>query len=598
MPPVIPRHQGPQPGAALPNVRVNTDPGPIEGFGGGRAAAPALDQQRLAQVADALWQKQTEKIDTALVLESENKAWEIEKQLFHDAENGAFTRRGKDAMPALDEAMTQYRERIDEITNGLTSERQRQIFKDRAQARRIALEGQAERYVSGEIRSYTDAQHQAALDKLTEQSALAFDDPDQLATLQAEKRVIIETYGQQFGIDGAELEKQIRAEVSKSHSVVMGRMLAQGLDITAKEYFTAHQEEMTANDRAEVERQVFRASTDGEGMRGSDAVWKTMGPTDLNAPIRLADMEEVLREQFKDQPDVLKAAIQDLRSRVEAFNTQQREVTASNSAEVLGAFNNGLSRAEAIRLPQYLALRGDEQIKLNTYMLDRNKTMTDRAREEQARRGFASYWQHSDPNVLSKMSENEVLALEPELGQELVSALMNGKRSLSKGEVRAASIDADHFKYLLRQVDIDPEDKDMAGDIGALKFHTENAIEREQMNKGRALTRDEKSVVMQNIINDTVLIRKWGRDPSRIMATLTRDERGRAYVPIATLEKTEPLFVEQGIKWLRDKGMILPHVTDEQARKSAYIRNIERAYVVRRNGGTDEEVQATLRGAQ
>lgn len=598
MPPVIPRHQGLQPGAALPNVRVGTDPGPLEVFGGGQAAAPAIDQRRLAQVADALWQKQSEKIDTALVLESENKAWELEKELFHNPENGAFTRRGKDAMPALDEAMTQYRAGIDKITNGLTSERQRGIFKERSQSRRIALEGQVEGYVAGEIRSYTDTQYQAALDKITEQSALVFDNPDQLATLQADKRKIIETYGQQFSIDGDELEKQIRAESSKSHSVVLSRMLAKGFDVTAKAYFTAHEKEMTAGDRAEVERTIFRATTDGKAMRGAKAVWDTMKPMDINQPIRLADMDEVLRKQFIEEPDVLKFAMQDLRTYVDAFNYQHQQLTASNSAEALGAFNNGLSRAEVIRMPQYLALRGDKQNELNSYMADRNKTLTDRGREAQARRGFAAYWKYSDPTSLSTMSENEVLALEPTLGQELVTALMNGKRSMSKGEVKAASIDVDHFKYILRQSDIDPDDEDAAADIGALKFHTENAIEREQTTKGRVLTRDEKSVIMTKIINDTVLIEKWGRDPSKIMATLTYDERGRAYVPIATLNKTESLFVEQGIQWMRENGMILPNATDEQARKSSYMHNIERAYVVRRNGGTDKEVEETLRGAR
>lgn len=594
MPPIIPRASRGPSSSPLPSFRVSTEGGAQEAFGGGRAVS---DTSELLRVADALWQRERDKVDTAAVLESENAAWEIEKELFHDPVNGAFTRRGKDALTASEEAMSTYRERLDELINGLSNERQRQAFRERSQSRRIALDGQAERYVAGQIREYTDAQTQAALDNITDQAALAFDDPEELAMLLEKKKGIISTYAGQFGITGEALERQQLVEGSKLHSVVMTRMLSKGLEDAAQAYLTEHTAELTSGDRAEIERQLKTATVEGEGMRGAGAVWQEMGPKSYNDPIRMADMEDAVRARFEGQPDTIRSAIQDLRMRATAFNEQQREVVASNSAAALGAFNNGMPLADVIRMPQYLALDGNDQQRIKSYMQDRNKTMSDRGREAQTRRGFAAYWKYSDAVTLDGLSENQILALEPELGQELTGRLMQQKRTMVRGDVRAASIDDDMFKHLLRQAGYDPTDEDLVADIGALKFAVENAIEREQQRRNGGLTRAEKTQLMQDIIHDQVKLEAFFIDPQQPLATTTPDEMGRAYVPLVDIKKRDPDWMQEAINWMRSEGLIMPRITDAQVGSLGIAHNIERAYVIRRTGGTRAEIEAALRGA-
>jgi hypothetical protein len=566
---------------------------PTEAFGGG-AAATNIDLRDVQQVAERIWERQRNKADTAAILAGDNAIWEIEKELFYDPEKGAFSRRGQDALTAYEEAMSAYTERVSEVQSGLTTPRQREAFAQRVASRRQSLEGRAENYVAGEVQKYVDAETQSALDAITERAALSFDNPTALNDLLNDSRGIVLTYGQQNGINGKVLERKMLVETSRFHSVVLSRMLAQGQDLTAVDYLKNNRAEMTAADSTELERQIGKTNIDNEALRVTAAIWTTQGPKTTNDAINTSDMEDAVRERFEGRPELIRAAISDLRVRAEAFREQTRQLTATNASAILGRFNNGENRLVLIRSPEYLTLNGTDQERLNSYMLDRLTSLTDRAKKDRENSGFQAYWRYSRPEELSKMSEEQVLALEPELGQELTAALMRQKRAVV--DVRAASIDADQFNFLVREAGFDPTEKKQAVELGALKYHVENAIERAQQAAGRNLNREEKKVLMQEIVNNKVWVDRWGFDPNKPLATLSIDEVGNAYLPMAELQQRDAAFVTQGLAWMRTEGLLYAHINDANALQTVAGRRLERAYVARLRGASTAETQAILRG--
>lgn len=306
-------------------------------------------------------------------------------------------------------------------------------------------------------------------------------------------------------------------------------------------------------------------------------------------------MEQAIRDRVSD-PKIVKAAIQELRVRSQAQNAEQTEVAASNKATILGAFAKGADIRQLTATPAYLSLSGSDQEQLKSYMVNRSTQLDELSDSARSKRGFARYWELSSPTKLAAMSENQILALEPELGRSLVGDLMRQKRTVLKTEdqVRAATIDADLFNTIAADADLKPYDKDTdKATLGRLKSTVELEIERAQQKLNRALTRDEKRTIMQEVIDQKVMLDLSGQEDSeRTVALLTADQRGKAYMPIARVPAT---FRREAISWMRSNGNARWDESETQV-MNRFQRRLERAYAARITGATSAEIANILAG--
>jgi hypothetical protein len=276
----------------------------------------------------------------------------------------------------------------------------------------------------------------------------------------------------------------------------------------------------------------------------------------------------------------------------------------------------GAGLTEIQRDPAYLAAPGKVQVQISDYILGKAEREANRAYAQEGRaytaaqrlekeketKGWSRYWDLSDPTTLDKTSEGALQALRGELGDEHVNRLLAQKRALSKSDeaVRAAQIDDDLFKTTAAAAGLHPyapkEDETQKQELGQLRAAVEREIDIEQQHKGKLLTRDEKEKVMKRIVDEKVKFNYWFSTPEKIAASVTNaDDRTKAYVPIADIQKDQPKQLSRYLNYARSLGAAQQRMSDDELIRR-YSDRFQHAEGLRRLGATDAEIAAAIRG--
>lgn len=499
----------------MPDVRLSTG-APSSAFGG---LPSAPDLSGVQRHVTAIVQEEQRRADQIAVLEADNALAEAETSLLYNPKDGHLTRKGKNAFTSPEEIGAAWEQRTSEVEQSLTTERQQIAFRERAANRWQSIHSTVQRHVAGEIQQYDNETANSALANRLDAAIRSNGEPHAVETAVVETTAIVADYGKRNGWSPEVLAEKQATAVSRIHAGVIEQMLSLGNDLDASAYFEDNKPAIAAAQLPAIEKALDQASTDGAGMRAADAIWKAMGPKGPNAPVKIASMEQALRDQLSGatqqtgivdriengiavveieddkgelsfieipvakltgakegatvkigeatggepaSPKVIRAAIAELRSRATAFNAEQAETTAANKAALLGAFNEGAGLGAIKARPEYRALSGSEQESLSSYIEGRQQQRSARADDELTRKQFRAYWELSGAKALHQMTENTILALEPTLGRTLVGQLMQQKRALgtrdaaAEARVLAATIDDDLFKTVAADAGLNP----------------------------------------------------------------------------------------------------------------------------------------------
>lgn len=496
----------------------------------------------------------------------------------------------------------------EKIREGLSTTQQFE-FDRRAEISDRQFDARLFQHVATESRNYRELVHENSLETERRMAALYWQQPGQieLALLRTNQEILKKA--QLEGLDPKRPEdRQIisnmnAAAESQIHTSILAQMLSQGQDAAASSYFNQVKARMSSEAVVAVSSKISTAAVEGTAIRAADDVWGTLGPSDLNSPVRLDVMEAWVRDNYGDNPTVAKSVIADLRSRATAHNDAQREFDASNRATVLSRFHDGASLADLQLMPEYQNLDGEARMQLRDYVLNTGWTEQQRARAsreytegEKSRAGFRAYWELSNPAVLSALTEAQVLALEPEIGQELTGKLMAMRRELNDpSKVIAASIDTDMFNVIAAEGGLDPYKQKPSAEekeyLGRLRHRVETVIDQAQQVSGKKLNREEKEILMRREIDRKVIYTE-GFNTSLPAAAVRPDQRQSIYVDI---NEIPPNWLSGALNYLRSTGQISYELSDEKARVM-YKDRLQRAYAVSLTGGSSEEGRAILEG--
>ena len=575
---------------ALPNARLSAAP-TAETFGADAGA-------KVANIGVQMYQDELLRQDQVATLEADRKLSEWELRTMYDPKQGALTKRGKDAMGLPDVVSAEFDKYTGELRNGLTTERQRVAFDRMVETRRRDVNGTLTRHVFTEVRKFDDSETENYLKNSREAAIANFNDPARITTEIERQTAAVIDYSKRNGM-GAEYEKQKIALIrSDTHEGVINRMLSNGMDQAAKEYYDKFKPELTGDTATKVEKVLTVAITEGAGLRGAGEIWKQMGPKSDTDPVSLDTMRDAAEQKFGSDPKVYKAVMDQLKERAALHNGSQRERAEANEAAVWNAKNSGASLADIMKSPQYLALPGEKREQIKNSIIDRAYMLEGRGRAEQTRRGWSTYWENSDPAKLATMTEDQIINLSAKMGPEQVSSLLEKKRSLGKSEavVREAKIDDDLFKQTALAAGLKPYDSKLSADekakLGQLKNHVETLIDQEQRATGKVLTRERKAQIMQTEVDKKVMLDQWGRDPEIPAAMVSKDDRGSAYVPTARIPKE---VIGQAANYLRSIGAAPIGASDDRIVKT-HQKRIERAYAASLLGSSREEIENILKG--
>lgn len=456
-----------------------------------------------------------QKEDTALSTQLEAK-WQND---LTDYKINASKRLGANAFGLAGEADKFYQELAKKTIEAAPNER----IKAYMGAVTMKHQPQFKTYIDSHASSETTKAEALGLDaKIASHKNAAASDPSTAYEHIAEITEATKVKLAKQGITDPEAVKlAILEEKSSAHTGVINAMMVNNPK-AALAYFGTHKDEILAAQQTKYSKELKTINEANDALEGADSVWNTLGPKGDGQPVQLDVMESKVREMFDGDAGKIKATIDELRSRASAFNSSERERMDSSKSKVLGAFAQGASLAQLRKMPEFAQLDGEaqnqirEHVEAKAYQAEaraaaresrlaaresRANTAAERAERETRRKNFTAYMGvYSKPEVIASMSENAIIGMTPQLGEDIVFSMLKQRRELAgkPEKIFEAQVEANDFNQIAKTMGLDPYTKDAdKAALGELKFRVSNVIEAEQTRLGKKLDRKSVQEIMR-----------------------------------------------------------------------------------------------------
>lgn len=227
--------------------------------------------QQIGGVVQQFAKIEQEKADVAAIMDADRQLAELELRLFNDPENGAYTKRGRDAFGLPEQVFPQWDKAVGDIGSRLTPA-QRQAFQRQAQARRGDLQRGLSRHILQESDRYYTAESQAYVGSAINAAAANYTDPERVSTeLERIARGVMTAPGMQ-GASPTTVNEAIRAAQSKALRAVTERMMLD--DPTAAErYLLRMQDRMAVDDVMDLREKLNPLSKARQVTAIVDNIW-------------------------------------------------------------------------------------------------------------------------------------------------------------------------------------------------------------------------------------------------------------------------------------------------------------------------------------
>jgi len=247
---LIPRTSGPQVEAQLgPQVRntVQVDLSPLTRTAGA-----------VGQAAADLFQQQKQRADLTAVMEARRELSDWEGNTFNPANaDGIAKYQGKNALQAHDALLGDLDQRVSSIRSRLSPEQQ-QRFDQVSFSFRDSVQGRLNSYADREYSAYEATERKATIDNIGQDAVSAGMSGDfGLADVRLQEAVGIASAAYQTQGMGAEAIKASERGIVSSVRKQTAAAMATRDPFAAEDYYHRYADQMTPEDRAQVERTLY-----------------------------------------------------------------------------------------------------------------------------------------------------------------------------------------------------------------------------------------------------------------------------------------------------------------------------------------------------
>lgn len=504
--PQIPLYDGPQ--VSLKPIQF--DQANADSFGGARAkalAAAGAGMSNLGQSLDRIVDRevQTEVFNAEAKIKDAYTTW---------SQEAAKNRQGEAAKGIAKDATDWWTKTSQEYTKDLSPMAQRML------ARSITQQSVAARQTMGAYENQQlDAANQIAR-KATTQSSIdsAVANPSD-ANIAIQKANILAAWKGEAGkYDEKTFNTIVNGEMSRMHEAVFNKLFVDNPG-AAKIYYEVNQKEISGQVKDNIAARLKVGLADAEGGAAAREVFKTeMVGKGLNDAIPYDAMDAKLVERFGNDAEKLKSARAELDRQVAMRNKTQTEFNAGAIEGVYAQLNQNVPLSKVMRSQAWADLPAQTQRQIKQGVEDRWHALQIRDEQNRARKmreleisSAPELLRLSQPEVLSKMSREDIMLKMPELGPDNTARLMQTWQQYQTNQIKLsqATVDNDAFKSILAGAGIDPNPvrTNMEGAKRVLDLRNQVEITLGQMQQGqrRELTALEKQKVMQDIIHAEVL---------------------------------------------------------------------------------------------
>lgn len=254
---------------AIPGIRMQ-DNLPIEAFGGGEIiSGPMQAGRELAQTAGKIFQEEKKKADDAATSDYYAKLASHKQNLFWNPKDGAFTKKGSEALAAPDEYGNKFDTFADELEKGM-SQSQVAMAKKIRQKERMDFDSQLSRHVAKEAEDYTESASKAGIITARNDAVLNYQQPGYVnEKIKLQEDAFLSTSA---GLHQDVVKNEIQNIRSNTHSAVINRMLENNQDGLAKNYFEKNKADLTPDDFKNLNKSINTGTLRGESQRASDKI--------------------------------------------------------------------------------------------------------------------------------------------------------------------------------------------------------------------------------------------------------------------------------------------------------------------------------------
>ncbi len=232
---------------ATPNVRVAPQVADTRGLQQGLGEAAAVGNEILV--------RQREQADTTAVIEADNKLTEWQNNALYNKDGGAYTKKGAQALDITGQTLGSFEKAQQEISAGLSNERQRARFTQIAGQRQRSLSADLNRYEFGQHQQYMDDVDNSSI-KLSQDSAvLNYNDPSKVDQFRQKALAVIDSKAQRSGWSPEQTELAKLETSSGMYTGVISQLVNDDPH-KARQFFEQSKGSMSAQDQVRASSQI------------------------------------------------------------------------------------------------------------------------------------------------------------------------------------------------------------------------------------------------------------------------------------------------------------------------------------------------------
>lgn len=235
-------------------------------------------------------------------------------------------------------------------------------------------------------------------------------------------------------------------------------------------------------------------------------------------------MEKAIRQLPKNQQASVRANID---RQISAYKEVEEQRKAQRDNAIAGIIETNGGNIQSVPRSAWAALTPEERRKFTDFGQSIKKNNEQELQDKYA----DDYLIMQNPDVLSKMSEDSIIALRPKLGRSWTESLLDKKRSIDKNGIQHAKLSDYRFNEVLRrEFNLDPDKKiqgaEMKRRIATIRYNSDEAIKAEEKRLGRKMSEDEMVAIIRKLAAATVVTeRGWFGDTKKSILEISPDDK-------------------------------------------------------------------------
>jgi hypothetical protein len=488
--------------------------------------------EAVSKVADEAKQK----ADQVVVLGADDKLSKYETELLHAPKTGALNQLGENALALPDQVKGQWDKKVEEVGKDLQNDTQRLAFQRTAQARYNDIDKNVQVHVSTQVKKLDDATTDSYIKNEQSAAAAAADpkvfDAQRIGVSIERQQAALTDYAARNGMPADEVKAKMEDITSKTHGLVVQKLLANEADIQAKNYYDAVKDQVSGTDQIQLDKALEEGTLRGESQRKSDAILSSakdqldaLSQTKSITDPRLRDETERRVVQFYNEQKAAEKEVQsDLYLKAANVVDSSPGKTARDAIDPVTYSKLDLSQREA------LDARSNNVPNDNKKWLDFLELNSDQIGGLSRADFEVNYWSKFDKPHRERAETQWNAAQEAKL------------KGIQDPKLTSTLTFKDRIDETLRAIGVvDPateKSKFSAHEVleyARFEQAASSALEHYELNDlggKRHATQDEMQKIIDGLAMKKVTINNWFSSPEKPAVVVKDDEAAKAYVPI------------------------------------------------------------------